>query len=268
MIRLGHAFAAGALALVACAPASAADMALKGPPAAVGFNWTGCYVGGHIGWIGGADRLTSGFAPDGFLVPAQIAGSSNSYTPHGNGFTGGGEFGCNWQPVASALVWGMEADISGTTLRETASGGYPDRFLAGPFPQIQTAHTEVLRKNLDWFSTIRARAGYARDRLLVYATGGIAVGEIGSSIAYQPVIAGFPIPVVPGSARSTRAGWTAGAGFEYAFNGNWSAKAEYLYLDFGKFSYLTVPLNDIRAEVDAREHVVRLGLNYRFSGSR
>src|ERR1700730_7302953 len=75
-----------------------------------------------------------------------------------------------------------------------------------------------------WLSTVRGRLGYAADRFMPFVTGGAAFGDIRAS---TPGFAG---------GNNTNAGWTVGAGLEFAIAGNWTAKAEYLYVDLGKFN--------------------------------
>lgn len=100
-----------------------------------------------------------------------------------------------------------------------------------------------------WFATVRGRIGYAFDRFLPYVTGGAAIGEV-------------KMDTGAGTDKDTRVGWTLGAGVEWAFLANWSAKLEYLYADLGKSSC------DIAAcagtDVSFKTSIVRGGLNYRF----
>jgi outer membrane immunogenic protein len=103
-----------------------------------------------------------------------------------------------------------------------------------------------------WLSTVRGRAGYAFGGIMPYLTGGLAVGDIR---AFAPGFAG---------ANTTNAGWTVGGGIEIALPGNWTAKAEYLHADLGKFNCGlncgTSPTNNVSMHDD----VVRAGLNYHF----
>jgi outer membrane immunogenic protein len=79
-----------------------------------------------------------------------------------------------------------------------------------------------------------------------------------------------------GSASPTRSGWTIGGGVEWAFANNWSVKAEYLYLDFGTWSYISpntsnaggpaAPTFTFATNVRSREQIARIGVNYRFGG--
>jgi len=109
--------------------------------------------------------------------------------------------------------------------------------------------------------------GFAADRALFFLTGGLAVAHINSSLTYA--LAGAATPLYLGSDSRTRTGYTVGGGFEYAFTNNLSAKLEYLYLDFGTYTFdsaiiIALPAIAWATDVRAREHVVRVGLNYKF----
>jgi outer membrane immunogenic protein len=69
----------------------------------------------------------------------------------------------------------------------------------------------------------------------------------------------------PNGPNAKRQGWTVGAGFEWAFAGNWSGKIEYNYMDFGKRSVLLTGDDDIEPGIDQRLHTLKMGLNYRFA---
>jgi outer membrane immunogenic protein len=247
------------------APAVAADLPVKAPPLAgvVAYNWSGCYVGGNAGWIGGADSMTEYLYPTRPTTVPQSDVSRNSYSLHGSGVTGGGQVGCNIQMPGSAFVFGLDADISGSSLTESASAIYGTRALGGG--TTQNPHTETVSNQLDWYSTVRGRVGVTRDRWLAYVTGGLAVGGVHPTTNYLVTDTNFLFSF---SGRQTRVGWTAGGGLEYAFANNWSAKVEYLYLDFGSFSYAdnTFGFPTVGTDVRARDHVVRVGLNYKFGG--
>ena len=109
-----------------------------------------------------------------------------------------------------------------------------------------------------WLATARGRIGYAFDRWLPYFTGGAAFGKVEAN-STNPAAAG---------ASDTRTGWTVGAGLEYAFLTNWSAKLEYLYVDLGSFDCNAAcsGVAGVASSVDYRANVVRAGLNYKFSG--
>jgi outer membrane immunogenic protein len=147
----------------------------------------------------------------------------------------GGTAGYNWQ-IGSAVL-GLEGDIDWANLKGTNSSALCP---AG----CSTSDT--------WLSTVRGRAGYAFGGVLPYVTGGLALGDIRAA---TPGFAG---------ASETNAGWTAGGGIEFALPGNWSAKAEYLYVDLGRFN-CGVSCNGLPTDnVSMHDNVVRAGVNYRF----
>jgi outer membrane immunogenic protein len=119
---------------------------------------------------------------------------------------------------------------------------------------------------------LRARAGFAADQFLIYVTGGFAFGNADSTTRFAYFDnATFTAPSTlawSGNTSDTRFGWTAGAGVEYAFTNNWTAKLEYLYFDLGDTSYVLTDLNragftaDVNPETTG--NLVRVGLNYKF----
>ena len=151
----------------------------------------------------------------------------------------GGTAGYNWQ-IGSAVL-GLEGDIDWANLKGTSSSTLCP---AG----CSTSDT--------WLSTVRGRAGYAFGGVLPYLTGGLAVGDIRAA---TPGFAG---------ASNTSAGWTAGGGIEFGLTGNWSAKAEYLYVDLGKFNCGTACNGLPTDNVSMHDNVVRAGVNYRFDLGR
>jgi len=199
--------------------AAAADLPTKAPmysPAPV-FSWTGFYVGVNAGY-GWANTSITG-----------VAGSSNL-----NGFLGGAQIGYNWQG-ASPLVLGIEADFQGTGQSRT-----------------DTALGITVDQKLPWFGTVRGRIGYAFDRVMIYATGGLAYMD------YKMSVSALGVTV---SDDASKAGWTAGAGVEWMFAPNWSTKVEYLYIDTGSTS---VTLFGVPFTGRAKDNIARVGLNYHF----
>lgn len=138
--------------------------------------------------------------------------------------------------------------------------------------------TANLSYDLQWFATFRGRVGILSDPLtLWYATGGLAVGEFryssattlgiqvfGPGLGGTTPLGGFAFSIGPGTTSSdTRIGWTVGAGVERKFTRNWSAKLEYLYMDFGSKTYFAGTFN--QADVSFHDHVLRAGFNYAFT---
>lgn len=202
----------------------------KAPPAGVlpaQYDWTGFYVGGHIGYGWSKNTFSDPF------VPFSISDTN------ANGIIGGGQAGFNYQ--VGQFVFGVEGDMSGSGIK------------GGPTVLGATFNT-----NVDWTATATGRLGLAFDRWLVYAKGGAAWAHDRYSTNFYT----FPASV---ELTNTRLGWTAGAGVEYAFAPQWSAKAEYNYMDFGSD---TVSFAAGRSTtVDQQIHAVKLGVNYKFGGS-
>ncbi len=153
-----------------------------------------------------------------------------------NGGMVGGQLGYNWQ--FGQFVYGVEGDGDWTGLRGTAS--------------LTDCGIAFCRTRNDFLATARGRLGFAADRWLPYITGGLAVGNIRATV---PGLAGID---------QTNAGWTVGGGLEFALSGNWTAKAEYLYVDLGNAGCATPCGLPAGNNVSLTTNVVRGGINYRF----
>jgi len=242
--------------------AFAADMAVKAPPrpAPIPFSWSGCYVGGNAGgaWTQFDDSLTTA-APNYSVVTLELSG-------HDTSFTGGGQLGCNWQ-FNPNWVGGLEGDVNYIHASHTHHGKIVGTFGPGS-PGEDTVGTTTLR----WLATIRGRFGYAWGQSFLYATGGLALGGVKSSFALTDADGNDASVIFAGSQSSTRAGWAAGAGYEYAFSDRLSFKLEYLHFDLGRVHY-SVPRVDVNAaccapwtgSADVTGDIVRLGVNYKFT---
>jgi outer membrane immunogenic protein len=138
--------------------------------------------------------------------------------------------------------------------------------------------TSILTQKLDWFGTVRGRAGIlVTPTVLLYGTGGLAYGDVktGGSVTGNNVL-GVPITVAFPGTSSVRTGWTAGAGVEGQISGNWTAKLEYLYMDLGTVSAGPIALTGILVPVRTTaaaaysshftDNILRAGVNYHFSG--
>ncbi len=104
--------------------------------------------------------------------------------------------------------------------------------------------------NTPWIATATTRLGYTWDRFLVY-------GKVGAAFAQ------FDYNINNLTASETRVGFTVGTGLEWAVAGNWSAKAEYNYLDFGRSS-VNFDGTAVSLDIDQRISVIKAGINYRF----
>jgi outer membrane immunogenic protein len=225
------AIAGFALGMMAAA-AAAADMPVpytKAPPRE--FSWTGLYIGGNAGWL----QLEDNGYPFCLDPTGAMQGPGCDIVPGGqmgaNGFFGGGQAGYNWQ--AGKLVLGIEADMQGVSLK--ASENIPGPFaVVSPFPINTGPANFTATESLTWFGTLRGRFGVAFDRLLIYMTGGLAMGGVDVTQAhnFQPAPPLVPVQYPSNTSRVLN-GWTFGGGVEWAFLDRWSVKAEGGYYDLG-----------------------------------
>jgi outer membrane immunogenic protein len=221
---------------------SAADLSpiVKAPPAPpiVRYSWTGCYLGveGGGAW-GHSDQIAGG--PLGF---GTVTGSGYDVS----GGLVGGTAGCNYQ--VNQFVLGVEGDMSWVD----KSGSAHESALFTP--------TVVVGTNENWLATVRGRLGWTPvDRWLLYVTGGFAAAGVEATIA-SPTSGNL-------TDTQTRTGWTAGVGIETAFWTNWTAKIEYLHVEFGSQVYFNpqpTPATNIRSDVPLTNEIVRAGLNFHF----
>lgn len=213
--------------------ASAAALSFTSAVQAQGFNWTGFYVGAHVG---------ASVSDTDFRFPAGNHGSSS--------FAGGLQAGYNVR--AGTVVYGLETDV-------TWRGG-ADTTVVGPLNGV----SQTITSEQNWLMTVRPRIGLLlAPQALAYVTGGLAFGSVDHTVT----LAG-PGTAVAGASRSdTQTGWTLGGGIEWALDNNWTLKAEYLYVDLGSTT-LTTPattaFGGTTTTFDDASHLWRAGLNYRF----
>jgi outer membrane immunogenic protein len=275
-------FCVALAAMAAAGSAVAADLAVKAPPRAldVAYNWSGFYIGANVGgaW-GNYDTSTrTVFSPIGYFdiasVPAVNAIGSQSIQP--SNVIGGVQAGYNWQ--AGSFVAGVEADINSFRLNGSAAatGVYP---CCAP-----AAFTVASAASTDWLFTARGRLGLAANNWLFFVTGGLALTNLKGNFAFTDNCGnvancngpGGPNAFEAASISKTKLGYTVGAGAEAGLWGNWSLKAEYLYVKFDSESVvgtITTPglqpfaaNNPFTHTVNLNAHIARVGLNYRFGG--
>lgn len=259
-------FTTAALLLVA-SNAYAADAVVADEVAVIApdtFSWTGGYIGINAGYAGGKFKShyedTTVFIPNGVALRSAVAPYElgGSWEDNASGFVGGVQAGYNWQ-FQNGLVLGAEADFQGSTLKSKTSGS--DDFGFG-------RENSELTTKVQWWGTVRARLGYTpTDRFLVYGTAGLAYGKVKTSYNYNEDYGEGETYSESFSSSKTKAGWTVGAGAEYAITNNWTLKSEYLYTDLGK-ARGQVSFNDYYNTYDFESkikfHTVRVGLNYKF----
>jgi outer membrane immunogenic protein len=222
------------VALGATAPALAADLAArpyaKAPPMmAPIYNWTGFYIGGHVGGAFGNDNNFGGL----------VVGNNNNDAR----FLGGVQAGADYQ-FAPNWVLGIEGQYS--WLGNNNNGVlFPNGYL----------YTNDQRG----IGSVTGRVGYTWGPALLYVKGGYAFSDNRETLLLGAVPQAFAFD------HNHRDGYTVGAGLEYMFAQNWSAKAEYMYYDFGKTQFVTpvalAPFGSFRND----EHTLKVGINYRFN---
>ncbi|NOJ41232.1 porin family protein [Bradyrhizobium sp. WSM 1791] len=256
--------------MAATSAASAADLAARPytkAPAMVEpiYNWTGFYIGGNVGYSWGRSSDTSTLTNGAGTVLFTSADRANM-----DGVIGGGQIGYNWQ--VQNWVWGLEADIQGSGQKGGRDFLCPTGVCTPPFGVIAVfpgpAVPVSLDQKLEWFGTVRGRVGVlATPRVLFYATGGLAYGEVKTTETIGLVPVTF-------SNSDIRVGYTVGAGVEGVIGGNWTAKLEYLWVDLGRTTgsfVTTIPAlggGVLTSNYSSRitDNIVRVGLNYKFGG--
>jgi outer membrane immunogenic protein len=188
---------------------------------------------------------------------AQCAAANGSNSATGSGGIGGGQIGYNWQ--RGAFVYGLEADLSATSLKSSMSGGLTTGGCA-----TDAASTSA---SVDWYGTARGRAGWTSGQVLYYGTGGLAYGHVGLNSSFN----GLGI-LTTAQTSSVRAGWVVGGGIQYMLQPNLLVNIEYQYVDLGTVSLASsVTVGPNTASQTASAHaafsVVSAGLNWRFAAT-
>jgi outer membrane immunogenic protein len=225
--------------------ASAAVSAVSAAPVPVPFTWTGFYFGGQIG--AGIARTSSSFS--GF----DAGDTAPTVSPNGAGLIVGGQVGYNRQ--IGFWLAGLETDVAGAFIKGNASSISPNTFFTVPTEQ-----------DINWFGTLRGRVGIVpTERLLLFATGGLAYGGVAvSSISLAVGGNCITSSCGTGSASATRTGPTVGGGLEYAWSNYATFKAEYLYVDLGTLSVtypVTLAVSKATTTSTFAANIVRVGLN-------
>lgn len=274
------------------AGAMAADLPSRRPPpvpyvAVPVFTWTGFYVGVNAGYgfsNNNNSQTFSGFNAIGPAVTTPVAGfvGPTLGDRSRDGFVGGGQIGYNYQ--IGSFVLGVEGDVqytdfgnkrgSGTTFGSAVSN-------LNIFPTIAGAPGNVAffnnrSRGSDVLGTVRGRVGYTFDRVLVYATGGLALRNVDDATT-PGIAAPFLVPgagtVITTRKNADDTGYAVGGGIEYAFTPNITAKIEGLYVNFGDNKNNVVGTTNTGAPIVGTGRgnssddfaVVRAGINYKFN---
>jgi outer membrane immunogenic protein len=223
-----------AVALGATVPALAADLGARAPYypkapayAAPIYNWTGFYIGAHVGGAFSSDNNFNG----------SVTGNNN------NGrFLGGFQAGADYQ-FAPNWVAGIEGQYS--WLGNNNSVIFPNNY--------------VYTNNQRALGSVTGRVGYTWGPGLLYVKGGYAYSDNSENVT----LGGIPIAFAMSGNHSS--GYTVGAGAEYMFAPNWSAKAEYQYYNFGDANF-TAPVALVPfGRFTTDDHTFKLGVNYRIN---
>ena len=238
------------LSLVSAGGAVAADIELPAPlparaptnyyPAAAPLDWGGIYIGVNGGYgFGSSNWTNAGVSTGAFRT---------------NGYLIGGTLGINFAPIGSGFLFGAEGDFDWSGLNGSSS--------AAACAGLGVPAGAACQTKSDWLSTLRGRAGYAFNRILIFATAGAAIGDF--QVALNPPATFLSV--------GPQLGWTAGGGVEFAFTDSLTAKVEYLYVALGTVSCpagTSCPAaNAVGASttsVSLTESLVRAGVNYKFS---
>lgn len=213
-------------------------------PAVSAFTWSGFYAG-----------LNAGYAwndSDNNRVHDYYGTLGYGNSKKDDGFTGGLQIGYNFQ--SGNIVFGLEADINMANLkrRDSGFGNY-----------VGKGETYSVSSKTSWYGTLRPRVGFAAtDRLLVFATGGLAYGKVKLEGSYGT--GGYTLS---GNNDDTRWGWTLGAGLEYAITDNFTVKGEYAYVELSEKSDTwqgRANFNALTVKDSPSFQLIRAGVNYKF----
>jgi outer membrane immunogenic protein len=270
-IVLATVLAALGSASVLAADLPARGMYTKAPMADPATNWSGFYVGGDVG---AASMNSSGDDTSNFFENDTITGNNVQHRSlNSNSAIGGVHAGYNWQ-FAPTWVIGIEGDWQWTDLKHSFCRG-TDSFVS---PCMDFGRGVFnLNDQIQGIGTVRARLGYTFDRMMIYGTGGIAIGDTKSSIGVDCRVAGCGDSgtriALSQDTTFHKTGWVAGAGAEWMVNPSWIVRAEYQHIDLGNVaSGFNLPTSACFAggpcgvswSHDLRYDIVRAGISYKF----
>ena len=220
--------------------------------------FAGAYIGGAVGY--GQQRVE---------VLNETVGApalGQTFADDEGSVTFGIYVGYNWQRCCSPFVFGIETDFNYLDTSPTGLDIEP-----GPV----ATETASLESNINWFGTLRGRAGYVvHDHLLLYATGGLAYARVHHTLSIENVgVAQSPFTNfgnVSASSDKTKVGWTVGGGAELLHHSNWLLRAEALYVDLGEnpeywqFALPGGASGNANDRWDDQFWVARIGVAYKF----
>jgi outer membrane immunogenic protein len=252
-----------AASFIAASRTSAADLPVRpGAPAyypvATVYDWGGGYIGINGGYAFGQSEWSDPQNPSGI-------GSTGNFNV--NGALIGGTMGISGQ--FGAFVLGAEGDLDWQNVSGTNGGTFCASIITSTVAGVGTGGGLSCKTKSTWLGTVRARGGYAWDRILLYGTVGIAGANMQTGLSGLPPQTNFVV------------GWTAGAGLEWAFAENWTIKVEYLFVDLNNATCnhgyscgydFPAAVNQAGGVINFNsnntvkfdENIVRVGVNFKF----
>lgn len=205
------------------------------PPKLAGHNWTGFYAGGNFGGMWG--RVTAPISIESLRVDLVLVSTSYAeYSEDVSSLTGGLQMGYNVQ--SDQWVFGAEYNFNGEHLKGFHSLTWEELDIDQHFVE-----GDAFSSTNSWHSSVLARAGYALDDVMAYATAGVAV----TSLRFQTdIIAWGVYPAVYGARSQIMVGGTYGVGLSWALSKNIIVGVEGRYTDYGRQDYMLVN-NPVRA---------------------
>jgi outer membrane immunogenic protein len=191
-------------------------------PMASTYDWTGVYIGVNGGYGVPTSQSVNIVETSGgtLFTSGSWHGTGNFGQLKPQGGFGGGQIGYNWQK--DNWVVGGEADYQGGDITDS------NLLAVTPYTSPGSSITVAANSTLHQFGTVRARAGFAFDKALIYATGGVAFGDARYRTSMTDSF-GF----TSHAQKTAGVGYVVGGGVEYAVAPNWTVRAEYDYMDFG-----------------------------------
>jgi high affinity Mn2+ porin len=240
---LGPAINANAAELINQQPLQSTSAA---PTTSGAAQWTGAYLGGHLGYAWGSSTWT---ASPGITGSFDLAQPIDTFDEAGSFFEGL-QIGYNYL-LPNRLLIGIEADASFPSFRNLAGIS-----IGGTSTFASPIGKESFSETMFSSGSIRGRIGYAPGNWLLYATGGFAwthnqqtLTQLASGTTESPQLSRF--------------GWTVGAGVEFPVIAHWTAGLEYRFTDYGIDSTTFGAVRQ-RFSSDFVLEELRLGLNYQF----
>jgi outer membrane immunogenic protein len=228
------------------------------------YDWTGFYVGANSGFAWGDSdvEVTTPWVPGGYFLfsSTQSINGIGERKLEPSGYTGGIQAGFDWQMGNPVL--GIETDVEYFDQEDE-----DDSFRAYPCCPIDGYQVKN-KVETDWLYTLRGKVGFALDRILVFASGGLAVTEIEDEFRFRDTFGARE----SGSISEIKAGWAVGGGLEYGLLESVSVRVEYLHVDFRResetehnfFEGGSFPLTRMKHSVDLSSEIARVAVNFRF----